>query len=416
MSKLKIGAQDAKSGFQPVEEQQASEAKGKDRQLRKVNKRPAKPFLKQLLSRRFRWRSRRTIAHTKPVITPYHKKTGQKHKKSIPSLNNRPFYEFWQAKDGARNFTDTVDHQVMKVRNRDGVGAPVDGDWHVKSPGKESGQTRFKRLIQKLVYHVTGQDYKGHYYDDHKLLVQKEVLATNLYRAVVLEDDNPDQDFEKEFQCGYSYDEKQDRHCVAIRHLDGFKDASTLFHGNKEVSKRPVFDDCHNPAADMVIRRFFLGDEDYLKLDNYMYKTNDDQQGRTRMYCIDFGMSFYNIFQLPKRCSYEQFKHRLLTKSRKHEVQYSGQPTMMTVIKQMSPGQVENGIRGALEKIARMSDASLRRQCWQVHNSPARKALLALLFSRRQQARAILDPTVTWPEKAGRGISDGLVARPDRRS
>ena len=415
MSKGKIDASDVSARYQSLEQQQAKTAtEGRDHRFRRVRKRPARRFLSHLVAMKFRWRSHRSVQHSKPIITPYHKKMG--HKGGEPSLNDRPFYDFWQPKSGAKNFTDTVDHQVMEVRNADGVQMPIDGVWHVKSPGKESRQTRFKRFIQKLVYHVTGQDYKGHYYDDHKLLVQKEVLATNLYRSVVLEDESPDEEFEEQFQCGYSYDELRGRHCVAIRHLEGFKDASTLFHRNVEGPEFRIFDDRHNPAADLVIRRYFLGDEDYLKLDNYMYKNNDDQQAHTRMYCIDFGMSFYNMFHLPKRCTFEQFKRRLLTKSQKHEVQYSGRPTMMTVIGLMNQRQVEEGIRGALEKVARMSDEFLVRQSAQIHNIPARKALLALLMNRRQQARAILDPSEPWPAEPGRHVSDGLVAHPTHRS
>ena len=417
MPKGKVGASDVNARYQSLEQPLATKgSEGRDRRFRKVHKRPAQRFLSRLSAMKFRWRTRRLISHSKPVITPYHKKIGHNKKGLEPSINNRPFYDFWQPKSGAKNFTDTVDHQVMEVRNADGVQSPIDGVWHVKSPGKESRQTRFKRFIQKLVHHVTGQDYKGHYYDDHKLLVQKEVLATNLYRAVVLEDERPDEEFEKQFQCGYSYDEQRDRHCVAIRHLEGFKDASTMFHRDLEGPEHRIFDDRHNPAADLVVRRFLLGDEDYLKLDNYMYKINDDEQARTRMYSIDFGMSFYDMFHLPKRCTYEQFRQRLLTKSRKHQVQYSDRPTMMTVIRLMSQGQVEAGIRGALDKIARMSDEFLVRQSAQVHNVPARKALLALLMSRRQQARAILDPSEPWPDGPDRHVSDGLVARPAPRS
>ncbi|OED41269.1 hypothetical protein ACH42_14455 [Endozoicomonas sp. (ex Bugula neritina AB1)] len=393
------------------------EPQGQDDKSRKVTKTTVKSALPSLLDKITRWKPLHARKNIQPHATSYHHMIGHHHEYLEPSINNQPFSHFWEPAYGIANYTDTVDHRVMKVRNFDELDVPIDGIWHVKSPGKESRQTRFKRFIQKLIYHVTGQDYKGRYYNDHKLLAQKEVLATNLYRAVVLEDSDPDMEFEKQYQCGYSYDEEQDRHCVATRHLEGYKDASTLFQQGVEGAEWRIFDERHNPAADLVIRRFFLGDEDYLKLDNYMYKTNDDPKARTRMYCIDFGMSFYNMFHLPQECTYEQFKYRLLSKSGKHKVQYSGQPTMMTVIDLMSSGQVESGIRGALEKIARMSDELLEKQCWQIHNLAAREAMLALLKNKRQQARAILEPLLeVWPKDFGREVSDGLVAHPTHRS
>lgn len=367
----------------------------------------------------------RSVISGKPVITPYHEQTGQNQERIQPSINDRPFDDFWKPKPGSTNFTDTVDHRLMEVRKTGGETASVssissiEGVWHLKSPGNESPREKRKRRWQKAIYRLLNQNYKGRYYDDHKLLVQKEVLATNLYRALVLEGvskKNSDDRFAGEFQCDYSFDEKNTRHYIAIKHLDGYKSADTLFNreGRPEAEGpgQRIFDERHNPATDLVIRRFFLGDEDYLKLDNYMIKQNKDRASRTRMLCIDFGMAFYNMFRLPRRCSLKQFRAKLLGKSKKHRVQYRSKPTMHTVLRLMNQGQVDQGIQAGLEKIARLDDVVLERLLWHIHDPAARNALFTILQHRRDQARAILRPGQSlWPEDLPSSVSDGLVRR-----
>lgn len=392
------------------------DSSGKDRLSRPVSRTSGKPYFRLVFATRQKLLAQRSIAQ-KTKVTPYHRAQKGWRNGFLPSINDRPFHNFWKVRDGARDFRDTVDHRVMEVRDTEGNSLSIDGAWHIKSPGKESGRERFKRFLQKVAYFILRQPYKGHYFDDHKLLVQKEVLASNLYRSIVLAEREPDEQFAREFQCGYSYDETGDRHCVAMKHLEGYKDASTLFHKNIEGVQHQIFDERHNPASNLVIRRFFLGDEDYLKLDNYMYKTNSDIRARTRMYCIDFGMAFYNLFRLPKECTLAQFKEKLLTKSQKHEAQYRDVPDMMAVIRLMNPGQVESGIHWALTRIASLSDEFLVRQVSQIYDDQARQALLAVLFHKRQQARAMLYlDKFSWPSKLAERVSGGLVARRDRYS
>ena len=385
--------------------------------MRTVRKRPGQPLMSRLADSRVgRILLRRSVAPGKPIITPYHQQIGQAENRIEPSLNDRPFYEFWKPCSGHKNFTDTVDHQVMEVRELKGKPGSVRGVWHLKSPGSESPGEKRKRKFQKVVYRLLNQDYKGKYYDDLKLLVQKEVLATNIYRAVVLASYRPDQNFAGEFQCGYSFDETRGRHCVAIKHLDGFENASTLFSPNVEGPEWRIFDERHNPATNLVIRRFFLGDEDYLKLDNYMVRQNQGRRGRTRMYCIDLGMAFYNMFRLPRRCTVNQFRKKLLGKSRKHRVQYHRKPTIHTVLEQMGPKQVERGIQSGLKKVASLEDGVLERLLWHIHDPGVRESLFTLLKHRRDQARAILWPERhPWPAELPTKVSAGLV-RQDRHS
>ena len=388
---------------------------GTDRLLRTVTRTAGYKVLAGLVSFSKNWINKRPVKWVEPVITPYHQDIEPGKNGIIPSLNTGPFNRFWKDREGAKNFTDTVDHQVKEVREVRGEALSIDGVWHLKSPGKESPRERRKRGLQRFIYKVLKKPYKGCYYDDPKLLVQKEVLATNLYRAVMLEGENPDKEFSREYQCGYSFDEEKDRHCIAIKHLDGFEDASKLFHKQVEGGSDKAFEEPHNPASALVIRRFFLGDEDYLKLDNYMNKTNKEHNKIT-MYCIDFGMAFYNLFRLPHKCNYEQFKKKLLAKSGKHRVQYRGKPTIMTVLKQMGADQVEHGIKTALTKISQLDDTFLEKQLWHIHDENARKSLLAILINRRDQVRAILYPENNfWPGALTKEVSDGLV-RPDRRS
>ncbi len=393
-------------------------SEGFDSQTRKVSGIPGQTFLNRLVSIRQKWLSQRTI-EKKPAITEetdYHRQYGMQGNEKKPSMNHRPFNEFWQSKTLQKPVNYTVDHRLMKIRGENGRLLDTEGEWHIKTPGKESGRERLKRFFQKIIYHITGQDYKAHFYDDLQLLVQKEVLAANLYKAVVLEDENPDLDFDQQFRCGYSYDEINDHHCVAIRDLEGFKEAAQLYDPYVEKPEFLIFDEDHNPATDLVIRRFLLGDEDYLKLENYMYKARNDQKARTRLYCIDFGMAFYNLFYLPKNCSLKMFKHRLFTPSDKHRVQYLNKPTMMTVIQGMSSSQMERGVESALKKIARMSDSLLEQQTRHIYNKEARLSILVMLKFKRQQARALLDSDEPWPVEPGRKISDGSIARRSRNS
>lgn len=384
---------------------------GRDRKMRTV-----KPSLGQRIMTGFAssWGGKllgmRSVIPDKPVITPYHRQTGQDQEGIEPSMNSLPFNDFWELKKGGESFADTVDHQIMEVRAVKGELVAVEGLWHLKSPGKESPRERRKRKFQGVFYRLLGQEYKGKYYDDHKLLVQKEVLATSLYRAVVLGGSESDETFAEEFQCGYSFDETQNRHCVAVKHLDDFENASTLFYRNLEGPELRIFDETHNPATDLVIRRFFLGDEDYLKLDNFMIKQNQDRAARTRMYCIDFGMAFYNMFHLPKGCNLSQFRKKLLGKSKKHRVQYHGKPNIHTVLRLMNPGQVEQGIQSGLKKIARLEDDVLDVQLRHIHDPVARASLFILLKHRRDQARAMLWPEAfLWPEDLPPEFSAGLV-------
>ena len=418
MPKGKVGdSGQSVSDYRSLEADSGPENMGRDRKMRSV-----KPSFGQRFMTRFasslggRLLGMRSVVSEKPVITPYHRQIGQDQEGIEPSLNGRPFNDFWKLKEDGGKFTDTVDHQIMEVRRLKGERVSVDGLWHLKSPGRESSGERRKRKFQKIIYRVLGQNYKGLYYDDHKLLVQKEVLATSLYHAVILEDNKPDEPFAEEFQCGYSFDETQNRHCVAVKHLNDYENGSTLFDRNIEGPQWRIFDETHNPATNLVIRRFFLGDEDYLKLDNYMIKQDQNQMARTRMYCIDFGMAFYNMFRLPRRCSIRQFKKKLLAKSKKHRAQYHGKPNIHTVLRLMDQGQVERGILNGLEKVARLEDEMLDMQLRHIHDPVARISLFTLLKHRRDQARAMLWPKVfLWPEDLPEEVSAGLV-RQDLRS
>lgn len=398
-------------GYRPLETDSGPKKLGLDRQMRAVRATLGQRFMSRLASS---WGGKllgmRSVIPGKPTITPYHQQIGQDQEGIEPSLNSRPFYDFWKQRRGNRNFTDTVDHRLMEVRGMKGEPLSVKGVWHLKSPGNESPRERHKRRLQKTIYGLLNQNYKGRYYDDHKLLVQKEVLATNIYRAVMLAEEKPDKVFAEQLQCGYSFDESHNRHYVAIKHLDGYENASVMFYPEVEGPEWRIFDERHNPAADLVIRRFFLGDEDYLKLDNYMIRRNADQAARTRMYSIDFGMAFYNMFRLPKRCSMKQFRKKLLGKSKKHRVQYHGKSNIHTVLRLMNSGQVERGILAGLEKITKLDDEVLDRLLWHIHDPVARTSLFAILKHRRDQAKAILWPeTHPWPEDLPPGISDGLV-------
>lgn len=92
---------------------------------------------------------------------------------------------------------------------------------------------------------------------------------------------------------------KNQDHCVASKDLKGFYPGNTFFQQTLFPSICQFTDD-HNPVTNLVMRRFLLGDQDYLKLDNYLFKHAEDDELLTgKLVSIDFGMSFYNRFSSP---------------------------------------------------------------------------------------------------------------------
>ncbi len=325
-------------------------------------------------------RCRKTLALWQRTVR---KKAGSTSPHRLAINGDMPFSEFWKEDEHSRNYTDTVDHKVMMVSERARGKTGIDGKWHVKGPGKESRGTRLKRSFQRFLYFFTGQLYKGLYYIDSQLLIQKEVVATNLYRAAKLASDTS---FGERYQSYYTYDKEQKRHYGAFKHLDHFKEA-------KDIARGSQFSECHNPATELVLRRFFLGDEDYLKLDNYMYAPSQD--GPLDVYSIDFGMALFNKFNLPGNCTFEAFKKRLLRPSKKHRLQYRNSKTLLTLL----GSNVDEGLKKGLAMIANLSDSDIQRQCQTIGRHDVRESLIEIMKWRRNQARFISGFSGEWPPR-----------------
>lgn len=295
------------------------------------------------------------------------------------------FSQFWQDVPQAQRYTDTVDHRLMTVAREQQRLTGMEGHWHVKGPGRESRATKMKRAFQRLVYFLSGRLYKGRYYDDPQLLIQKEVVATQLYRCIK---SARDPEFAQVYQCGYSYDQEHKRHYGAFKHLEGCQEMARL-----APEDRPAFSPEHNPAVDLVIRRFLLGDEDYLKLDNYMYKPTGE--GAQVLYAIDFGMAFYNRFKLPERCDFATFKKRLLTPSGKHRVQYHNRKTLLDFV----GSNCDRDLKAGLEMVASLSDDAIKAQCAGIARDGIRMQLETIIKYKRDQARFITGRDNNWPDK-----------------
>ena len=334
---------------------------------------------------------------------------------SKPVNGEIPFDQFWKKVPTSKSHRDTVDHQLMTVNLSDKNIVAIDpglsglsGQWHVKGPGKERLGTRCKRFVQRVIYRIGGQRYKGDYYDDPRLLIQKEIVATNLYKAAkcqIIHDDF----FSRNYCAHYTVDNKKSRFYGAFKHLEGFVDAGQL---DKTLSFRKK----HNPALELVLRRFLLGDEDYLKLDNYMYKKETGD-----LYSIDFGMAFYNKLTLKDGCDFQQFKARLLKPSKKHRLQYlkRDKSTLLALVKMQRPEEVDNAIKNALKMTALLDDQMLVRQLSKITKKRVRRSMLNILQNKRQQAQYILYKSfpeefqayreVGWPRQPGRHIMNQLV-------
>ena len=359
-----------------------------------------------------------SLRHREPAaLESFYASTGQDTSQVEPSINPCPFNSFWDEVDtGQRRDRDTIDHKRMKVRETRPEASRLTGTWHVKTPGHESVPERFKRYMQKIIYRITGQRYKAEFYNDRQLLAQKEVLAADVYKTVV--GGKADPQFQEDYQVYYSLDHEKNEHCIASRHLEGFKSGSELVIDPSRRSSAVCFSQfhpVHNPVIDLVIRRFLLGDEDYLKLDNYMFNSDPMQPGQQRLLNIDFGMAFYNQCRLPEHCNLKQFQKRMLKPSTKHRIQYHGKHTMHSVLASMNPEQVDNGMKSALTMIADLTDEKIDALVGHIHQPDVREAMAIILKYKRQQAAAILNPEENeWPQALGRDITDSLVGRSRR--
>ena len=370
----------------------------------------------------------RRVSHYDPAsVNAYHLQTGQSDPDIIPSMNTCQHENFWELVPGQHNDADTVDHKLMSVSPDRPEAQTYFGKWHGKTPGHESTGEKLKRYFQKMMYWMTGQRYKADYYDNKQLLAQKEVLAANVYREVV--GTEADSRFNNDYQVGYSLKEAgstgvEREHCIASKHLKGYDKGHRMVQNPSDSSSTvhlTRFHKRHNPMVNLVIRRFLLGDEDYLKLDNYMFVNDSPDSKRAigpnakqRLVNIDFGMSFYNRCKLPSECSLAQFRHKMMTPSLKHRAQYRGKHTIHTVIQAMdSAGKNTDAMMvDALNMIAAMSDAKLKSLVGHVHHPEARSALLQILRFKRDQAAAIVNPQQqNWPEEPGRWTLSALVGR-----
>lgn len=347
------------------------------------------------------------------VLGSFYAETGQNNSEVAPSINPCPFNGFWEEIDVSQRDRDTVDHKRMKVRGARPEAGHLTGIWHVKTPGYERIPERFKRYLQKMIYRITGKRYKAEFYNDRQLLAQKEVLAANVYKTVVGR--KADQQFQEDYQVYYSLDHGRDNHCIASRHLEGFRPGTELVSDSSSRSS-PVnfsqFHPVHNPATDLVVRRFLLGDDDYMKLDNYMFSPDPGQPGQQRLFNIDFGMAFYNQCRLPEHCSLDQFQAKMLSQTTKHRINYRGKHTLLSVLASMQPGEVHAGIKSALAMIAGLTDEEIATLVKHIHQPEVRAAMATILKYKQQQAAAILNPTENpWPQALGRSVIDSLVGR-----
>ena len=299
---------------------------------------------------------------------------------SLKNWKGRVFSKIWQPVSWVAAKA-TVDHRVLQDKDTGDI-------WHIKTPSKVSNVVRFKRLLQKLLYSITGQRHKVVFYDKAKVLVQRECLAGNVCKAVMGLGEN--------YQLQYCYDDTQSRHCVASKDLTGFDRGETFF--SQQAWPGVVeFTDDENPATNLVIRRFLLCDHDYMKLENYLFQPLDDDPHIGKWLPIDFGMTFYGDLELPEQCSFDQFCEQLLRPSLLHSFQYRNKKNLMTLIDAMGRDKVRRSIKCALEKVAAMRDEELEALAEQVDDPQAKGGMLTILKFKCQQARAILGKG-EWPK------------------
>ena len=304
----------------------------------------------------------------------YYEQTGQSQQDVIPSKNDTEFKRYWQTL-GVFPKSGVTRHLLMAVK-----GDTASSVWHVKTPGCESRRERLKRFAQRLVFTLARLTGKARYYNDRQLLAQREVMAGNLYKELM----KPD----AQYEVAYTFDESSGSHSIASQHMAGYRKGETCFEYLVCGGSKKVEDDYH-PAVSLVIRRFLLGDQDWLKLGNYLFKEPESERQGCKWLAIDFGMAFYSSMKIPTGCSLKEFAKRVFTPSKLHRVQYKGRKTVLSYLNQTGRND-QKYARIALEKIAALSDVRLLEICRHVFNPEAREELQSQLFARREQARSIL--------------------------
>ncbi len=304
----------------------------------------------------------------------YYQKTGQMRPDIIPSKNDVEFTGYWQ-NIGVHRTSGVTQHQLMRIKSDND--SPV---WHVKTPGRESRGEKIKRFVQKIIFTATRLTTKAHYFDNRQLLAQREIMAGNVYKEVM----SAGTDFKLE----YTFNEARSDHGVASEHLTGYRKGESCFKYLAEGGTKEIQDDYH-PAVSLVVRRFLLGDQDYLKPDNYLFEDSNADQKGCKWLAIDFGMAFYSPFEIPKGCNLREFSRRVFKPSKFHRIQYKGRKTILTYFNRVGRND-EKHARIALEKIAAFSDERINDISRHIFDPEARKTLQHQLIVKRDQAKEIL--------------------------
>ena len=244
-------------------------------------------------------------------------------------------------------FTSTVGHAIAAPTN-EAKKRGIDGLWHVKFPMSVGKLEKLKRKLVAGIMHLRNKPYKSRYFNNPKTLAEREVLAGKMAQLVSLRGPSyVSEDWQLNRTPQIEVLHNSGQHCVANRHIYS-KYPATLEHG-RDI----VYDGEHNPASVYVVRRFFLGDEDAVKRDNYLVDVNGD--GVHCFIPVDYGFSFYNHSDATDTMDFKQFVQWTLHLPGMHRLHYAflkrGE-SIMDLIHTMSPQDQHRAVYMALSKIA----------------------------------------------------------------
>ena len=310
-------------------------------------------------------------------------------------------------KPGA-NFKDTIPHRVMLPTTK-GLAAGIEGEWHVKKPGRISKIQMGKRYLISLLMKARSKLYKSKYFHNTKTLVEKEILAGKLTQLTHIKGPTfaqIDWELAEDMKFGHFKDEDGED-CIACRHIDHD------YMATREAASRLVYDGEHNPATAYVQRRYMMGDEDAVKKANYLVKraplpprpgTQKKPDPPRKLHCfvsIDHGYALYNRSDVVADMSFKEFVHWSLELPLSHKLHYSlikrGE-SIMELIDGMRPVDKTRAVYMALAKMGSVTDDDLDKLCLQISDPVERLVVLEDLKIKTFHARRMMQEAETLPE------------------
>lgn len=289
--------------------------------------------------------------------------------------------------------TSTVPH-VMMEPNKAGKARGITGKWHVKFPTGVRILETLKRKVVARFMKLMGKNHKSNYFNNKKTLAEREVLAGKMAQLASIRGPS---------YCQYNWEINKTPQIEVLLHRGETCVASKHFnhsHGGEAENKSSIiYDGEHNPASAYVMRRFFLGDEDAVKRDNYLVDVNSE--GVHCFIPIDYGFAFYNNSDATENMKFEEFAHWVLQLPAAHKLHYGllkRGDSIMDLIDGMLPSQKLQAVYMALSKIASLGDHEPAIYCRQISDPKESQRIYQQLQQKIATARRLVKEAWRHPD------------------